>query len=160
MASLVHFITNFHDFMYVMLLDSTILILLRILLYSAVLLQSPLLLSIVIRNFSTLELTVILLCTLPSSDMEELRKQEEEAQKQKSSVDPDFPNKRRNMIIAGLVALSAMVTYAYLTGLIQFEIIKDPEIPITTQPPNFALFDNIMNEENQEEEEGRREQKK
>lgn len=58
------------------------------------------------------------------SELEKKRREEEEAKKQQMES-LDFPHRRRNMILAGLFALSAMVGYALLSGLVQIEITDD-----------------------------------
>ncbi|XP_064608299.1 metaxin-1-like [Liolophura sinensis] len=57
-------------------------------------------------------------------DPEELeKKRQEEAEAKKQQMESlDFPHRRRNMILAGLFALSAMIGYALLSGLVQIEI--------------------------------------
>ena len=58
--------------------------------------------------------------------MEKKRKQEEKKQKE-SENSKEFPNKKRNMILAGIFAASSMVTYAFISGLISIEVIdQDP----------------------------------
>ncbi|CAH1796960.1 unnamed protein product [Owenia fusiformis] len=56
----------------------------------------------------------------PEETTEQERK-ESERQQEKQDIS-DFPHKKRNMIISALVALSAMVGYALLSGLVQIEI--------------------------------------
>jgi len=48
----------------------------------------------------------------------------EEAGKKKSGASDhaDFPNRRRNMILAGVFALSCMVGYAVSIGMIQVQV--------------------------------------
>lgn len=54
----------------------------------------------------------------------DLRKKEEERRHQQTDVS-EFPNKRRNMMVAGAVALTAMMGYAFLSGLIEIEVIDE-----------------------------------
>ncbi|GFR98322.1 metaxin-1 [Elysia marginata] len=55
-------------------------------------------------------------------EMEEKQKKEQQKAKTNSSDNSEFPNRRRNMILAGLFALSAMAAYAWSSGLIQIQI--------------------------------------
>ncbi|CAL1531483.1 unnamed protein product [Lymnaea stagnalis] len=57
-------------------------------------------------------------------ELAEKRKQEEDERKaQGGRTDmAEFPNRRRNMILAGLFAITAMVGYAFASGLIQVQI--------------------------------------
>ena len=54
--------------------------------------------------------------------MEEKKKKEEQKSKNISTDNSEFPNRRRNMILAGFFALSAMAAYAWFSGLIQIQI--------------------------------------
>lgn len=63
---------------------------------------------------------------LSEEEMEKKRKQEERKQKESENT-KEFPNKKRNMILAGIFAATSMVTYAFLSGLISIEVIdQDP----------------------------------
>lgn len=44
---------------------------------------------------------------------------EEELKKQKSKAEIEFPNERRNQIMAGIFAVIAMLGYAYSMGIIE-----------------------------------------
>ena len=52
-----------------------------------------------------------------------MRKQEEE-NRQKLAQLTDFPNKRRNMVIAGVVVGVAMLGYALLSGLVHVDFVE------------------------------------
>jgi metaxin len=84
--------------------------------------------------------------------MEELQQEEHKRQAELG----EYPNKKRNIFIAAVVAISAMVTYAFLAGIIQFEVVDDlSHIPLTAQPPNPNQFDGLLNEDQEYEEEKR-----
>jgi len=53
---------------------------------------------------------------------EEKTRTEEANRKTKSSDHADFPNRRRNMILAGVFALSCMIGYAISIGMIQVQV--------------------------------------
>lgn len=55
-------------------------------------------------------------------EMEEKQKKEQQKAKNNPSDSSEFPNRRRNMFLAGLFALSAMAAYAWSCGLIQIQI--------------------------------------
>ena len=59
-------------------------------------------------------------------EMERKRKVEEKKQKETDS-NQEFPNRKRNMVLAGVFACTSMITYAFLSGLISIEVIdQDP----------------------------------
>ncbi len=53
-----------------------------------------------------------------NSDAEAEKKRKEEDEKKRAEIG-EFPNRRRNMLISGAVALTAMLGYAFMSGLIQ-----------------------------------------
>ena len=66
------------------------------------------------------------------SDMEKKRKQEEKKQTETENS-KEFPNKKRNMVLAGVFALTSMITYAFLSGLISIEVIDDDPLKVDSQ---------------------------
>ena len=52
------------------------------------------------------------------AEADTLRKKNDERSKQ-TDVLTEFPHKKRNMFIAGVVAVAAMISYALLSGLIE-----------------------------------------
>ncbi|XP_052101289.1 metaxin-1-like [Mytilus californianus] len=64
---------------------------------------------------------------LPMSpeDLEEKRKRELEEREKKQVDSLEFPNKRRNMILAALFALSSMIGYAFISGLVGVVIVDE-----------------------------------
>ena len=64
------------------------------------------------------------ICTVfLSTDLEIQRKKEEESRHRLSDT-TEFPNKRRNMLIAGAVVVAAMVGYSLWSGLISIEFVN------------------------------------
>ena len=61
--------------------------------------------------------------------MERKKKEEEKIQKE-SENSKEFPNKKRNMILAGIFAATSMLTYAFVSGLISVEVIEDDPIKV------------------------------
>lgn len=49
----------------------------------------------------------------------EKSKSKEQEKKMSSNTHDDYPNKRRNQILAGVFAAVAMMTYAFSTGIVQ-----------------------------------------
>ncbi|KAK3586669.1 hypothetical protein CHS0354_001281 [Potamilus streckersoni] len=69
-------------------------------------------------------------------EMEEKRKlKEKEAKAQADSL--EFPHTRRNKILAGIFAFTALVVYAFMSGLVQIEIVDD-----NNQSPTRVHSDN------------------
>ncbi|CAE1248533.1 MTX [Acanthosepion pharaonis] len=56
------------------------------------------------------------------NDIYENEKKKENTKKQMSGLAEDNPNKTKNMILAGIFAITAMVGYAFAIGLIQIEL--------------------------------------
>lgn len=54
------------------------------------------------------------------SDMERHRQKEKEKNEAMKN-DLDFPNKTRNMVLAGVFALSAMMAFAYSSGAVRIQ---------------------------------------
>ncbi|KAL4227904.1 metaxin 1 [Mactra antiquata] len=56
---------------------------------------------------------------------------EEQKAKEKKKVeeteDTEYPNKKRNMILAGVFALTAMITFAFVHGIISIEVIEEED---------------------------------
>ena len=61
-------------------------------------------------------------CLYIKTEMEEKQKKEQHKAKVSPTDHSEFPNRRRNMFLAGLFALSAMAAYAWTSGLIQIQI--------------------------------------
>ena len=63
---------------------------------------------------------------IPSlAEIEESRQREESARSANSSMDDtDFPNKRRNMILGAIFALTAMTGYAFASGLLRMHMLE------------------------------------
>ena len=53
-------------------------------------------------------------------ELEEERKAQKE-EREKKTESSQYPNKRRNMLVSGMVALTAMVGYAFMSGLVQVQ---------------------------------------
>ncbi|XP_014664919.1 PREDICTED: metaxin-1-like [Priapulus caudatus] len=68
----------------------------------------------------------VLLRYFPQSpeEMEEERKLKEEQQKRDVEA-LEFPHRRRNKVLAALFALTAMIGYALVTGIVQVEIVDE-----------------------------------
>ena len=83
------------------------------------------------------------------------KKADEESQRQADAA--EFPNKKRNIILAGIVAMTAMVGYAFLNGLIQIEITDVDETEgradRPSKPPNIDGFEELLDEEDDDAEE-------
>jgi hypothetical protein len=62
------------------------------------------------------------------AELDRKRRREEEAREAGVvSEDNEFPNRRRNMILAAIFAGAAMLGYAYFTGLVQLSILDSLE---------------------------------
>ena len=57
----------------------------------------------------------------------EIEEKEEKRKKEAESNNQEFPNKKRNMILAGVFAMTVMVTYAFMSGLIRLEVVDDDD---------------------------------
>ncbi|KAK2160555.1 hypothetical protein NP493_1636g00014 [Ridgeia piscesae] len=99
---------------------------------------------------------------LSPEEADTLRKKNDERSKQ-TEVLTEFPHKKRNMFIAGVIAVAAMISYALLSGLIEIEVLtddgdEDGDSSVnesTTRPPDFNQFDGLFeNEDDAEQEEG------
>lgn len=76
----------------------------------------------------------------------------EKEEELKRPADPDFPHKKRNILLGAVVAISAMVSYAFIAGIIKFEVVNDlSHIPITTTAPNLTQFEEILSQPESEE---------
>lgn len=51
-------------------------------------------------------------------------REREEAERQRTSEPTEFPHRRRNMALAGLTVVAAMLAYSLFTGLLQIEFIN------------------------------------
>ncbi|KAK3097523.1 hypothetical protein FSP39_010439 [Pinctada imbricata] len=60
-------------------------------------------------------------------DLEEKRKREQERLEAMQADALEFPNKRRNMILAGIFAVTAMIAFTLTHGLINIESRKSPD---------------------------------
>jgi hypothetical protein len=58
-------------------------------------------------------------CSFSLSEADQKRKEEEEKIHDEAV---EYPNKKRNMLVSGMVAMSAMLGYAFMSGLVQVEI--------------------------------------
>lgn len=91
----------------------------------------------------------------PQEEEAEHKKAEEE--KAKAAQNSEFPDRRRNMMVSGMVALTAMVGYAFISGLVQVEFTDSTNgnSGVENRPalPNFNQFDKLVDEEREEEEE-------
>ncbi|KAK2168212.1 hypothetical protein LSH36_19g05007 [Paralvinella palmiformis] len=77
----------------------------------------------------------------------ELRKSEEERRHQQTDIS-EFPNKRRNMMIAGAVALTAMMGYAFLSGLIEIKIVdEDKNENGTNLSRSYDAFHDVLGDD-------------
>ena len=56
------------------------------------------------------------------------QKQIEEQQKKKAEAESlEYPNKKRNMILAGVFAMTAMLTFAIMNGIIDIQVVDDDD---------------------------------
>ena len=55
------------------------------------------------------------------AELEEERKAQQEQNEKKTEVG-QHPNKKRNMLVSGMVALTAMVGYAFMSGMVQVTV--------------------------------------
>lgn len=55
------------------------------------------------------------------------RQKEAERRKAAESDSHEFPNRQRNMILGGIFALTAMVSYALFTGIVRTEMFYEEE---------------------------------
>lgn len=62
-----------------------------------------------------------------SQESEDVRAKQEESRKETQTDLEEFPNKTRNIILAGFFALSSMVAYALLSGLLSIEIAREDD---------------------------------
>ena len=80
-------------------------------------------------------------------------KRKKEHDEQKMSQNADFPNRQRNMILAAMFAITTMVSYAFLSGLIQIEFSEEKAIHNNQyQPPEFEALDPLFDDEQDDEE--------
>ncbi|XP_076443339.1 metaxin-1-like [Babylonia areolata] len=90
-------------------------------------------------------------------DLEQKRNQEEAGNAGTSAEDTEFPNKRRNMILAAIFAATAMLGYASMNGLIHISMLDDKPSGNSSKPqaPDLAasgfepLFEKSSNEQSQ-----------
>ena len=94
---------------------------------------------------------------------EEARKKREEKAK-KSGVtadDIEFPNRKRNMVIAGIFAIGAMLGYAFTSGMLQLSVLdsdyfssdRDSNKNNSRQPDfSSSSFDPLVDEDDDTEE--------
>ncbi|GFN75389.1 metaxin-1 [Plakobranchus ocellatus] len=81
-------------------------------------------------------------------EMEEKQKKEEQQRaRTSSSENSEFPNRRRNMVLAGFFALSAMAVYAWTSGLIQIQI-SDLDPAPSPAPSTTRKAQAVKGEEN------------
>jgi len=59
---------------------------------------------------------------LTTAEKELLKKREEEARQKMLEVS-EYPHKKRNLVIAGIVVVAAMVGYAFMSGLVQIDFV-------------------------------------
>ncbi|XP_041362963.1 metaxin-1-like [Gigantopelta aegis] len=87
----------------------------------------------------------------PTSESDSKRKQEDD---KKMAQNADFPNRQRNMILAAMFALTTMVGYAFLSGLIQIDFCEEKAIssPSECKAPDFELLDPLFEDQQEEEE--------
>lgn len=57
----------------------------------------------------------------------EAKHKEEKKKKDAESDNVEFPNKKRNMVLAGVFAVTTMVVYAFASGLVRLEVIDDDD---------------------------------
>ncbi|XP_060556635.1 metaxin-1-like [Ruditapes philippinarum] len=100
--------------------------------YLAPLLNAPLTMNQLTTHLRTNCDNLCILCTRILREFfpmtpQEAEQKEEERKKQTESNNNEFPNRKRNMILAGVFAATTMVTYAFMSGLIRFEVIDDDD---------------------------------
>lgn len=71
------------------------------------------------------------------SDMEEKRKSECQEREKKQIDALEFPNKKRNMILAAIFAITSMVGYAFVSGLVQILITDDTDNAYSSHSGQF-----------------------
>ena len=86
------------------------------------------------------------------------RKREEDAKSKQAESVGEFPHRRKNMMVSGMVALTAMVGYAFLSGLVSIDVSDkdngnkieegDSEKSQRASAPNFNQFDRLFDENN------------
>lgn len=57
----------------------------------------------------------------------EAKEKEEKKRRAAESDSLEFPNKKRNMVLAGAFAITVMVVYAFANGLISLEVVDDDD---------------------------------
>lgn len=57
------------------------------------------------------------------ADEEALRKQDEET-RQRNAAQTEFPHRKRDFFLAGVVCVAAMATYALYSGIVQIEFVN------------------------------------
>lgn len=57
----------------------------------------------------------------------EAKEKQEKKRKATESDNLEFPNKKRNMVLAGAFAITVMVVYAFASGLISLEVVDDDD---------------------------------
>ncbi|XP_064638812.1 metaxin-1-like [Lineus longissimus] len=65
--------------------------------------------------------STILLRYFPT-EVQESDQKKRDAEEKTHEEAVEYPNKKRNMLVSGMVAMSAMVGYAFMSGLVQVEI--------------------------------------
>ncbi|XP_045216181.2 metaxin-1-like [Mercenaria mercenaria] len=102
--------------------------------YVAPLLNAPLNSNQVTTHLRSNCDNLCILCTritrefFPLSQEEmEAKHKEEQRKKDAESDSQEFPNRKRNMVLAGVFAVTTMVTYAFVSGLIRLEVIDDDD---------------------------------
>jgi len=72
------------------------------------------------------------------SELEAQRKLEEKT-RQRVDDETEFPHRKRNIFLAGVATIAAMAAYAFISGLIQIEFVKED------QPANAARDESDAN---------------
>ncbi|XP_046357275.1 metaxin-1-like isoform X1 [Haliotis cracherodii] len=91
----------------------------------------------------------------PEEQEAKRKKEAEEKRRNTNSDAAEFPNKRRNMVLAAVFALTTMVGYAFMSGLIRLDFAEEKTDPQQnqTKPPDFQAFDQMFEDEGDNEEE-------
>ena len=84
------------------------------------------------------------------AEQEELRIREEE-NKQQQAETTEFPHRRRNMMVAGAVALTAMLGYAFFNGLIVIENVvqEKPYKDSISSHRGYSEYDEVLDNEDE-----------
>ncbi|KAL5004858.1 hypothetical protein ScPMuIL_018314 [Solemya velum] len=92
----------------------------------------------------------------PSAEDIDTHKKEKQEEKKMSDASLDFPHKKRNMFLSAIFAAIAMVGYAFMSGLVQIEVVDEekessPSPAKPSEPSNFE-FQPLFTEDDEQQE--------